>query len=336
MTVSAPGDPYPVYPAQPVAWSFKNNSAAYGFNIIIEVHRISSFYIINSILPICLNVWLALLVFAIDPNDISGRLGIVVTLFLALTAIQFVVGSYIPSSSTIVPTQQLIITSYLVLGLIGLVCILVYLLVSQKERAEVKQRVSCAHQSFRQRWSVAKQSYTMHWTQAVAVNTAGAKWAGRMRQRKAVEEEKRGAEGGAVAADADTVADQATPAAPCRLASGSDNGSDPPRDEESGQSGQPSSSRCCSTSCCLPPWRRRAAAAAPAPGPPPALVPSKLRLKWAKLKEMIRETKENSDYALYMGLKVDIFAFVFVSIAYDLAAIVIFVVGSQKQPTVQT
>ena len=36
-TVSAPGDPYPIYPAQPVAWSAKNNSAAYGFNIIIEV-----------------------------------------------------------------------------------------------------------------------------------------------------------------------------------------------------------------------------------------------------------------------------------------------------------
>jgi hypothetical protein len=30
------------------------------------------------------------------------------------------------------------------------------------------------------------------------------------------------------------------------------------------------------------------------------------------------------------------FAFVFVSIAYDVAAVVIFVVGSQKQPTVQT
>jgi hypothetical protein len=55
----------------------------------------------------------------------------------------------------------------------------------------------------------------------------------------------------------------------------------------------------------LPRWGRRSAAAAPAPGPQPALPPSKLRLKWAKLKEMLRETKENSDYALYMGLKID-------------------------------
>ena len=63
--------------------------------LLAQVKRIRSFYVVNSILPICLNVWLALLVFAIDPNDISGRLGIVVTLFLSMTAIQFVASIYL-------------------------------------------------------------------------------------------------------------------------------------------------------------------------------------------------------------------------------------------------
>ena len=37
LTRSAPGDPYPIYPSEPVSWSYKNNTPAYGFNVIIQV-----------------------------------------------------------------------------------------------------------------------------------------------------------------------------------------------------------------------------------------------------------------------------------------------------------
>ena len=47
-------------------------------------------------------------------------------------------------------------------------------------------------------------------------------------------------------------------------------------------------------------------AAAPDPGSPLAHQPSKMYLRWVKLKEMWLETRENHDYALYMGLKIDL------------------------------
>ena len=64
---------------------------------------------ITTILPIALNAWLALLVFAVSPKHLDTRLGVVVTLFLALTALMFVVSGDLPQSSAIVPTQQLVV-----------------------------------------------------------------------------------------------------------------------------------------------------------------------------------------------------------------------------------
>ena len=53
-----------------------------GFNILIEVHRISAYYVITFCLPILINTNLALLVFSVSPRHLDTRLGIVVTLFL--------------------------------------------------------------------------------------------------------------------------------------------------------------------------------------------------------------------------------------------------------------
>jgi hypothetical protein len=44
-------------------------------------------------------------------QDIATRLGIVVTLFLALVAVQFVITGGLPSSSYTIPTQNLVILS---------------------------------------------------------------------------------------------------------------------------------------------------------------------------------------------------------------------------------
>ena len=60
----------------------------------------------------------------------------------------------------------LTLDSYIVLALIGLLCILVYLLVSRNERDAVQQRVRSAHDSFRQRWRVVKKNYGCRQMQA--------------------------------------------------------------------------------------------------------------------------------------------------------------------------
>jgi hypothetical protein len=51
-----------------------------------------------------------------------------VALFLALAAIQFVVDQDVPASSYITPLQQLTLTSYLSLILVGFECVIIWYL----------------------------------------------------------------------------------------------------------------------------------------------------------------------------------------------------------------
>ena len=53
-----------------------------------------------------------------DTKALSERLGLGVGLFLALTAVQFVFTETSPTSSYIVPTQQLVLATYMLLFLI--------------------------------------------------------------------------------------------------------------------------------------------------------------------------------------------------------------------------
>jgi hypothetical protein len=119
-----------------------------GFYIEIDINRISIHYVITAIIPIgksffscfdfvwltcmvtkkrtlnqkmshhptsyaaVLNVWLAFLVYSISPSHLDTRLTILVTLFLSLTALMFVISTTLPQSSDVVPTQQLFIVSF--------------------------------------------------------------------------------------------------------------------------------------------------------------------------------------------------------------------------------
>ena len=53
-----------------------------------------------------------------DTKALKDRLGIIVGLFLALTAVQFVFTETSPTSSYVIPTQQLVLATYLLLFLI--------------------------------------------------------------------------------------------------------------------------------------------------------------------------------------------------------------------------
>eukprot|EP00887_Chlorella_sp_A99_P003895 scaffold11.g3895.t1 len=128
---------------------FKDYTWYQGFHVVITVTRTSVYYVFIAILPIAINVWLCLLVFSVDPKHLDTRLGIVVTLFLSLTAIQYVVNASLPSSSTIVPTQQLILASYIVLGMIGLCSIITYYLSTTARRRQKQESIERARKSFK-------------------------------------------------------------------------------------------------------------------------------------------------------------------------------------------
>ncbi|KAK9829624.1 hypothetical protein WJX72_006941 [[Myrmecia] bisecta] len=94
----------------------------------LKVSRIRSYAALNYIFPILLVAWISFLVFFMDKTALEARVGIVVTLFLALTALQFTITS--PASSRLSAVQQLILLTYLTLFVTGLEALLVYFVVS--------------------------------------------------------------------------------------------------------------------------------------------------------------------------------------------------------------
>lgn len=152
-------DPWPLNPHHT---SNKSTFSSYlwgsGFEVIIVVSRIATYYMLYAVLPICINVWLCMLVFAVSPKHLDTRLGIVVTLFLSLTAMQYVVNTVLPSSSEIVPTQQLVIVSYCVLGLVALMSIFTYIIATNERQLEKKRRIERAREGFRHHWKSVTQT----------------------------------------------------------------------------------------------------------------------------------------------------------------------------------
>ncbi len=61
-----------------------------------------------SVLPIVLCAYLGFIIFVLDKAELASRLQVIVTLFLSLTAVQFVVATRQPYSSYIIPSQQLV------------------------------------------------------------------------------------------------------------------------------------------------------------------------------------------------------------------------------------
>lgn len=68
----------------------------------------------------------AMLTFFADERELLARLEVTVTLFLALTAVQFVLSESLPTSSYIVPTQQMMLATYVLLFLLSVEAIAVY------------------------------------------------------------------------------------------------------------------------------------------------------------------------------------------------------------------
>jgi hypothetical protein len=166
---SKSNDPLPIHPQDPnTIVIFRPKLWAEGFVIYIQIHRIYVYFILTAIVPIALNVWLALLVFSVSPKHLDTRLGIIVTLFLSLTALMLVVADVLPQSSVIVPTQQLVLLSYCILGFVGLESIIIYKIVTVERQKNIEKRTFMAKEAFTQRWMAVSQNFRRENTQQLA------------------------------------------------------------------------------------------------------------------------------------------------------------------------
>ena len=98
---SAPGDPVPIKTANNGSvstWAVNGPKSEMLF-VLIKVSRFWRWALVSAVLPIILCAMLGMLVFFQDPAIIGSRLSVLVTLFLALTAVQFVIWQFMPRSS---------------------------------------------------------------------------------------------------------------------------------------------------------------------------------------------------------------------------------------------
>ncbi|KAI7836836.1 hypothetical protein COHA_009337 [Chlorella ohadii] len=148
---SAGGDPMPLAPADTNSSGGYTNADGRPANVytgvtdqllavLIEVERFWRPALINSVLPVVLVFCLAVFVFFTEPTELATRLEMIVALFLALTAVQFVLSDSLPTSSYVVPTQQLVLATYIFLFLIALESILVYHIVERHAKRQQAER----------------------------------------------------------------------------------------------------------------------------------------------------------------------------------------------------
>ena len=137
------------------------------------VERFWRFHLINSVLPVTLVAFLGLMIFALDHRDMGLRLEIIVTLFLSLTAVQFVLADRTPTSSYVVPTQQLVLTTYIFLMLISIESIVVFHISHWRERTQLARVRLCA--LLTPRVSRSRDSRWAHRARAVRPRSAGLK-----------------------------------------------------------------------------------------------------------------------------------------------------------------
>jgi len=111
-----------------------------GFYISLAISRVSYIHVMNLLLPIFLCIWLGCIVLYIEPRDLDTRIGTVVTLFLALVAVQFVSQDVQPSSANMIATQQLIVMTYLYLAILAVQSLISYSLCTGYENYQREQK----------------------------------------------------------------------------------------------------------------------------------------------------------------------------------------------------
>ncbi|QDZ23285.1 ligand-gated ion-channel protein [Chloropicon primus] len=114
-TKSNPNDPVKIT-GGPARSGYLGQAERVSFDIFIGVDRFSKYYVLNMIVPVLLLVSLSFITYIIPPSSLDSRIGLNVTLFLALTALQFVVNDQLPKSSYPTAVTELILVCYLVVS----------------------------------------------------------------------------------------------------------------------------------------------------------------------------------------------------------------------------
>eukprot|EP00208_Stichococcus_sp_RCC1054_P003666 CAMPEP_0206136454 /NCGR_PEP_ID=MMETSP1473-20131121/1693_1 /ASSEMBLY_ACC=CAM_ASM_001109 /TAXON_ID=1461547 /ORGANISM="Stichococcus sp, Strain RCC1054" /LENGTH=632 /DNA_ID=CAMNT_0053529003 /DNA_START=68 /DNA_END=1963 /DNA_ORIENTATION=+ len=192
VTVPNPSDPIPLFQTAEVNGMrqvtglepiFRSRLDTPGANsggsllMIIQATRYYDYWLVNSIIPIILSTSLAFFVFLLPPEDLEKRLTLLVTLFLALTALQFVIGTGLPASSYVLRPQAMVLTGYSVFVILALESWLAFYLASAHERRTRKLLWRDAYK----RWlkgEISSETMTGITVQHSLARTGGRKWLG--------------------------------------------------------------------------------------------------------------------------------------------------------------
>ena len=134
--LSAEDDPAPFAPPNSTAgfnsWVREQKYGRQSVFFVMRVDRFWQWNLVYGVLPVLLCAILGLLVFFQDPGDLGARISVIVTVFLAMTAIQFVLNDSTPQSTYIQPLQQCILIIYICFSVSAIESIVVYNLVHWK------------------------------------------------------------------------------------------------------------------------------------------------------------------------------------------------------------
>ncbi|CAI5520013.1 unnamed protein product [Closterium sp. Naga37s-1] len=119
----------------------------------IQISRTSGVFIISIVVPVMLSVYLCFSVFFARPDDLETRSATFVTLFLALSAVQFVIDSQLPRSSVMTQFGYLVIISYVFISLTALETLIVYVIAERLEKDVVETVGDMAAAATRTSWN---------------------------------------------------------------------------------------------------------------------------------------------------------------------------------------
>mmetsp|Transcript_3172 Transcript_3172/g.11503 ORF Transcript_3172/g.11503 Transcript_3172/m.11503 type:complete len:469 (-) Transcript_3172:567-1973(-) len=109
---------------------------AVSFNVVIHIHRLWRYYLLNIIVPIFLLVVLSMVCYIMPATSLDARLALSITLFLSLTALQLVVNDQLPRSSYPTAITKIVLVYYISVAVAIPETVVVYFLANKANREQ--------------------------------------------------------------------------------------------------------------------------------------------------------------------------------------------------------
>eukprot|EP00887_Chlorella_sp_A99_P007090 scaffold2.g7090.t1 len=157
---SSPGDPLPLGDGRAAVLrsSLPGTSSAAGGRPVrmlfvkLRVARYWQYHLVTAIVPLLLLAWVSFIVLFLPRRDLAARLGVIVTLFLALAAMQARVRCRAPTPASRMRRSPVVVT-YCLLALMAVESIVVYYVESYKAKAEERRMWREARRRYRALWT---------------------------------------------------------------------------------------------------------------------------------------------------------------------------------------